>query len=656
MSGYNANQLAAGELSPGKMLGRYELLMSIANGGMGNVWAARLKGTRGFRKLFAVKTILRTFDDPRMEQMLYQEATVASQVHHPNVVETIELGEDRGIMFLVMELIQGESLSFILREAFGQGGVPMHLAVNLIGQVCRGLQAAHELCDEEGNPVGLVHRDISPPNILVTYSGVVKIVDFGVATTSSSATCGSGEIKGKISYLAPEQLRGDAIDGRVDVFTTGILLYLLTVGQHPFKAPAEAQTISRILSDEPAKRPSVIIDGYPAALEAVLMKSLAKNRDERFQSAAEFLEALNDVMPEAFGPNCDREFADYIRDLLKSRAQERRAALRMAEELAEKSSPEVSILSVPGLVAATPAPAAKQARRWPLFAGSAVLALGALITANPQFLQHFRGNSARVAQVQATLPAGERAIGARAGADAVVGDRVAAPRLSVDPPNSASAQPSAPSSTRPVGSNSNESAVAHRPAHGRGGRSERDVAGRDDTNSNKEEPAGSLPEASALASPVIEAAAHDDTAGAAEPVGSAIAIVQPLASAEPSALPTVAQNAPPTTVASPTKAEGPRMLPAKIAHQRLAINPNASAYRAELPPALERAGQSFSATVQICVSPAGRVTGVTILRSASPVVDSQILGALGRWRYNPMLESGHPVPFCYRLEYQVDPR
>src|SRR5206468_2075283 len=126
-------------------------------------------------------------------------------------------------------LVSGESLRFILREAHAHGGMPLSVAINLIGQVCRGLAAAHDLRDENGERVGLVHRDISPPNIMITDAGTVKIVDFGVATTTSGGSDAPGEIKGKLSYLAPEQLRTETVDARADVFATGILLYLLTV-------------------------------------------------------------------------------------------------------------------------------------------------------------------------------------------------------------------------------------------------------------------------------------------------------------------------------------------------------------------------------------------------------------------------------------------
>ena len=160
------------QLIVGNTLGRYELLLPIAQGGMAQVWAARLRGTRGFQKLVAVKTILAgAIDNTRLEQMFLEEAQLASQIHHPNVVETLELGEHEGTLYLVMEWVDGEPLTQLLTQAHEHGGLPLPIAVNLIGQVCQGLQAAHGLCDEGGNLLGVVHRDVSPQNVLVTLSG-----------------------------------------------------------------------------------------------------------------------------------------------------------------------------------------------------------------------------------------------------------------------------------------------------------------------------------------------------------------------------------------------------------------------------------------------------------------------------------------------------
>src|SRR4051812_42287619 len=177
------------QLVVGNTLGRYELLLPIAQGGMAQVWAARLRGTRGFQKLVAVKTILPgAIDNTRLEQMFLEEAQLASQIHHPNVVETLELGEHEGTLYLVMEWVDGEPIGHLLTQAHEHGGLPLPIAVNLIGQVCQGLHAAHGLCDDSGNLLDVVHRDVSPQNVLVTLSGVAKLVDFGIAKATGRAS------------------------------------------------------------------------------------------------------------------------------------------------------------------------------------------------------------------------------------------------------------------------------------------------------------------------------------------------------------------------------------------------------------------------------------------------------------------------------------
>ncbi len=198
------------ELTAGSNLGHYELLLPIAKGGMAQVWAARLRGTRGFQKLVAVKTILAgAIDSTRLEQMFLEEAQLASQIHHANVVQTLELGEHEGTLYLVMEWVDGEPVSQVLAQAAEKGGLPLAVAVNLIAQVCHGLHAAHELRDENGDLVGVVHRDVSPQNILITPSGKAKLVDFGIAKVTSRASnmTQQGEVKGKFGYMAPEQVQ-----------------------------------------------------------------------------------------------------------------------------------------------------------------------------------------------------------------------------------------------------------------------------------------------------------------------------------------------------------------------------------------------------------------------------------------------------------------
>src|SRR6187551_1389899 len=201
--------------SPPQTLGRYELLTAVARGGMGQVWAGRLRGARGFNKLVAIKTLLpMPGSEGRLESMLLEEARIAALIHHPNVVQTLELGEHESTLYLVMEWVDGEPLSFIMNRAEERGRMPLGIGVNLVGQTLRGLDAAHELTDEAGAALGVVHRDVSPHNVLVTYSGVAKLVDFGIAkaTNQGSSSTQTGEVKGKFSCMAPEQIRCESVD------------------------------------------------------------------------------------------------------------------------------------------------------------------------------------------------------------------------------------------------------------------------------------------------------------------------------------------------------------------------------------------------------------------------------------------------------------
>jgi serine/threonine-protein kinase len=325
------------ELKPGDTLGRYQLLMPIAKGGMGQVWAARQSGTRGFQKLVAVKTVLAVDEDSgNLEEMLFEEASLASQIRHPNVAQTLDLGEQNGTLYLVMEWVDGEPLDFILRSARSVGGIPIAIAVHLIIQALKGLQAAHEAKNSKGELLGIVHRDISPQNLLVTYSGVVKLVDFGVAkaTHQTSQPTTLGQVKGKFAYMSPEQVNGLPIDARADVFAMGIVLYRLTTGKHPFKSDTPAATIHNILNMDPAY-PSALAPTYPRALEAVVMKALARDRDERFASAQEMVLALEQALPATVTANAEKNTEAFLRKLFAKRIAERHEALQAALKAAQ---------------------------------------------------------------------------------------------------------------------------------------------------------------------------------------------------------------------------------------------------------------------------------------------------------------------------------
>jgi serine/threonine-protein kinase len=325
----------------GRTLGRYQLLASIARGGMGQVWLGRLKGARGFHKLVAVKTLLAAPDEAgRFEQMLLEEARIASLIHHANVVQTIELGEDEGMLYLVMEWVDGEPLTHVLATAQERGGLPLGVAANLVAQTLRGLHAAHELCDETGAKLGVVHRDVSPHNVLVTYAGTAKLLDFGIAkaTKGSNPQTVTGEVKGKFAYMAPEQVLGTPIDQRTDIFAAGIMLYTLTAGRHPFKHHNDAGVLHAITSEKPAPRPSTFIPDYPPALEAVVMKAIEKDIERRFATADEMRHALERAVPAALATG-DAAVGKFVGELLGEKAKARREAVHRTLVRADAETP-----------------------------------------------------------------------------------------------------------------------------------------------------------------------------------------------------------------------------------------------------------------------------------------------------------------------------
>lgn len=337
----DAEPSGAGGVQPGYVLGRYELLIPIAAGGMAQVWAARLRGARQFQKIVAVKTMLpKLSEDEQFEQMFLDEASLASRIRHPNVVEILDLGEHSGVLYLIMEWIEGVPLNQLMKTAKAHGGVPAPVATRIALQACAGLHAAHELTDDKGALVGLVHRDVSPQNLLVTYDGVTKVVDFGVAkaTALGGGATVAGQIKGKVGYMAPEQVRGEPLDRRVDVFAMGIVLYALTTGKHPFRRESEAATMYNICAPQAVTPPSKIIAGYPPELEPIVLRALAKDRDERYASCDEMLRAL-DGLPSHLRASSDADVARFVRQLFDERRAASRKQLDEAIDRANRALP-----------------------------------------------------------------------------------------------------------------------------------------------------------------------------------------------------------------------------------------------------------------------------------------------------------------------------
>ncbi|AUX39772.1 uncharacterized protein SOCE26_011670 [Sorangium cellulosum] len=335
---------AVDRLGAGSTLGRYEILMPVAKGGMAAVWAARLQGTRGFQKIVAVKTMLPDVsDDPDFESMFLDEARVAARIRHPNVVEILDLGEEADVLYIVMEWVDGETASTLQKAAKPLGGIPQRLVLRIASQICAGLHNAHELRDDSGALLDLVHRDISPANVLISTAGFVKIVDFGVAKSKGRlhVTRAGGVIKGKTPYLSPEQLGGLPVDRRSDIFSLGALLYVLTTGLHPFRAETELSTVENIALKDPLP-PRELNSAIPPDLEKIILKALAKDRENRFATCAEMQRAIDQVASNLGEPTTDEDVAAFVRqavgDSQAKRAQDLRDAIAAADAAMAQSS------------------------------------------------------------------------------------------------------------------------------------------------------------------------------------------------------------------------------------------------------------------------------------------------------------------------------
>jgi serine/threonine-protein kinase len=276
---------------------------------MAEIVLGRLTGPSGFERAVVIKRILPQFlEEKAFVDMFLDEARIAAAIRHPNVVQHQELGRDGGDLYLVMEYLEGESLSNVLRRAHARRvELDLPTCTFVMAEACAGAHAAHELTDAEGRNVGLVHRDLSPQNVFVSYQGTIKLLDFGIAKAADRITkTEAGMLKGKFAYMSPEQARGEPLDRRSDVFALGIVLYELTTRMRLFHRPTSTGTLRAALEHRIAKPSDVVAFDYPEALEAVVMRALARDPAKRFESAKDMRRALleamrtfaTDVMPE----------------------------------------------------------------------------------------------------------------------------------------------------------------------------------------------------------------------------------------------------------------------------------------------------------------------------------------------------------------------
>jgi serine/threonine-protein kinase len=261
---------------------------------MARIYIGRSTGIGSFERHVVLKLITpERANDQTAVQMFLDEARLAASLNHQNVAQVFEVGEDGGIHYLAMEYVHGQDSRAVLAKAGSQGTrIPLELALTIVAGAAAGLDHAHERRGADGQPLGIVHRDVSPSNIMIGYDGAVKLLDFGIAkATARSVETQSGIIKGKFAYMAPEQCRGRDVDRRSDVFSLGIILYEISTQHRCFRADSDFDTMHRIVTGD-VVRPSRLIPGYPPALEAIVMKALAVDPAQRYQSAGLLLEAI----------------------------------------------------------------------------------------------------------------------------------------------------------------------------------------------------------------------------------------------------------------------------------------------------------------------------------------------------------------------------
>jgi serine/threonine-protein kinase len=267
----------------------------LATGGMATVFLARLSGVGGFQRFVAIKRLHpHLAREPEFIEMFLEEARLAARIHHPNVVPILEIGQSDQGYYIVMEYVEGDTLGRLLARS-AQTGVrlPVKVGLRVMIDMLAGLDAAHELKDDDGNGFGIVHRDISPQNVLVGVDGSSRLSDFGVArATSKLSTTRTGQLKGKLAYMAPEQARGHKdVDRRADIFASGIVLWEVLACRRLFKGDGEADTLNRVMN-EPIPPVRSAAPSIPAALEAVVAKALERDRNKRYGTAAEFADSL----------------------------------------------------------------------------------------------------------------------------------------------------------------------------------------------------------------------------------------------------------------------------------------------------------------------------------------------------------------------------
>jgi serine/threonine protein kinase len=351
---------------------KYQLIAELGHGGMADVFLAAVQGPTGFSKLLVIKRLRPDLvEDAEFVNMLLDEARLAARLNHPNVVQTIEVGKVDRHYFIAMEYLEGQPLHRVLSRAQRQnGGMPKELQYLVLSDALAGLHYAHELRDYDATPIDVVHRDVTPHNVFITYAGQVKVVDFGIAKAQGRTTnTSTGVVKGKVKYMAPEQALGEDVDRRVDIFSAGIMLWEAATGKRMWGTPKEdIFLLQKILSGDFNASPRQADPSVPEALDAICRKALAFDRADRYATAADFQADLDAHLDEIYAEKAgkadeapasshrrrlaNRDLGRYVATLFEDSRREMRELIeRQMAALATASDPTmVSTVQAPGVV------------------------------------------------------------------------------------------------------------------------------------------------------------------------------------------------------------------------------------------------------------------------------------------------------------------
>jgi serine/threonine protein kinase len=297
--------------------GRYKILRRVADGGMAEIFLATQMGREGFQKPVILKRIHSTiYADPQFRNMFIDEAHISMSLSHSNIAQVLDLGVSAGRYFLVLELVDGWDLGRILHRAATAGvRLPRELALHIGAEICRALAYAHSKAMDGQGPLGIVHRDVSPHNVLLSEQGEVKLTDFGIAKAMNKREhTGTGVVKGKVAFMSPEQALGKPIDARSDLFSLGTMLYLMVTRTRPFEGPSDLETLLRVQKgDFPA--PEEVAPDLPPEVAALISRAMRRDPDERYQSADEMLADVERVLRTAFRPVGQSELKRWLAEL-----------------------------------------------------------------------------------------------------------------------------------------------------------------------------------------------------------------------------------------------------------------------------------------------------------------------------------------------------